>query len=248
MKKKVYLAALVILVSFSCFVLAYDSMAFQTNQTLSGLLIRIIHKFQNEVIFQGNRMVHRLQKGTSQNDIIVFLGDSLTSSGHWDEWFPDVETVNASRWGRDTSQVLANIDNIAALEASKIFIMVGINDLMYPYDKEIPPLSRIVYNHRQIIDALYRRQPRIQIFLLSILPVNENLLRFENATIKNEDVRFVNRALKSLAREHRLTYIDLHSLFLDKDQLDPNLTADGVHINAEAYERWVEAIRYHVSQ
>jgi lysophospholipase L1-like esterase len=47
-----------------------------------------------------------------------------------------------------------------------------------------------------------------------------------------------------MARETGATYIDLWPVFVDRqNHLDARLTGDGLHLNAQGYERWVRFLR-----
>ncbi|MEM1124965.1 MAG: G-D-S-L family lipolytic protein, partial [Bacteroidota bacterium] len=48
-----------------------------------------------------------------------------------------------------------------------------------------------------------------------------------------------NKAIKKIAEEEELIYLDIHRKLIDKNGLlAEKFTADGVHINGEAYLIW----------
>jgi lysophospholipase L1-like esterase len=54
-------------------------------------------------------------------------------------------------------------------------------------------------------------------------------------------------ALKKIAIQEKLTYLDLASLFSDKDgKLDKNYSIDGLHINGAGYQKWKDAIEKYI--
>ena len=60
----------------------------------------------------------------------LFLGDSLTEYGNWRELFPGLDIKNRGIAGDTTDGVLHRLDGITALSPDKIFLMIGINDLL----------------------------------------------------------------------------------------------------------------------
>ena len=55
----------------------------------------------------------------------------------------------------------------------------------------------------------------------------------------------LNAKLKALAVAEGAVYLDLYSLFKDKDSdvLPLNLTVDGLHLNSDGYAIWVNALK-----
>jgi len=52
-------------------------------------------------------------------------------------------------------------------------------------------------------------------------------------------VRKLNEFIKELCSEKQIDYIDLFPLFVDaKNQLQPELTTDGIHLNEKGYDIW----------
>ncbi len=61
---------------------------------------------------------------------IVMLGDSLINHAEWRDLFPSKIIANYGISGDTTAGVLDRIDSIYKINPTKVFIMVGINDLM----------------------------------------------------------------------------------------------------------------------
>ena len=62
---------------------------------------------------------------------VVFIGDSLTYAGHWEEYFPSVIVDNLGVVGDITYGLVMRLPLLEALKPAKCFVMVGVNDLMY---------------------------------------------------------------------------------------------------------------------
>ena len=121
--------------------------------------------------------------------------------------------------------------------------MIGINDLA---DGKIE--REIVYNIEQIVKIIHKKTPETEIFLQSLLPVNKDYPFFENHINKTEEIIRINRALKNFSDTNKITYIDLYSLFVTKDQkLDPDYTNDGLHLTGAGYLVWKSAVEKYIN-
>lgn len=172
---------------------------------------------------------------------IVFLGDSLTHWGGWNELFNNVNIKNRGIPGDTSSDIMDCIDLITKNKPKKLFLMIGINDL-----KANTPVSDISNNYRTIIKKVSTNSPNTEIILQSVLPINNDIFRV-NTT--NDKITELNNKIKEISTEYRLIYIDLNQLFIDKNgQLKEELTIDGVHINGNGYLVWKDAIDDYINK
>jgi len=226
MRLKISLGINIVLCAALIFMLCNSSFA----EIFSGSL-KTTYKIQYE---ERNSLFEHVP--TTHADV-VFLGDSLTQNGLWDELFPDVSLVNRGIRGDTTSGVLKRLDNVIKLQPKKLFLMVGINDLHSGLDKE-----RILSNYKKIVDTIKDRLPETKIYLESILPIQENKHR-----IKNKDVDDLNLGIRKLADSSNITYIDINSkLKADNNELESKYTVDGEHLKGNAYMIWVNIIKRYI--
>lgn len=94
----------------------------------------------------------------------IFLGDSIILRFDIVGYFGD-NTINKGMIGSDTRTVLNNIDEILSLKFSKIFIMVGINDIINNFN-----IDETLQNYEKIIRKIKERDSNIKIYIHSILP------------------------------------------------------------------------------
>lgn len=175
------------------------------------------------------------------NRPIVFLGDSLTDSGEWNEILNHSDIVNRGIFGDTTAGVLERLSPILATQPRQIFLMIGINDLARRQD-----FSGILANYQQILATIQQQSPQTQVYVKSVLPINDG--RFENAP-SNETIRTLNTQLQRLSENYSYSYIDLHSQLVDENQqLDERYTLDGLHLNGTAYLIWKAAIENYVER
>lgn len=170
---------------------------------------------------------------------IVFLGNSITEHGEWQELIPDKPVINRGIGGDNTFGLLARVDEIVAAKPKTIFLLIGINDLARKLPYEV-----ILKNYRRIISKIRTGSPRTTLYIQSILPLNSSMTKAPYLEGRNPMQIELNKRLKELCREEGLTYIDLHPLFEDENQeLKKELSIDGIHLKASAYIMWVNYLK-----
>jgi lysophospholipase L1-like esterase len=169
-----------------------------------------------------------------QQGDIVFLGNSITAQCDWAELMNNPKIKNRGIPGDTTDGVLERVGGIINNIPSKIFLMIGVNDLLF-YKKE-----KIIANYKKIVSEIRAQSPSTQLYLYSILPVNDTV---RNIPVKNEDINFINKEIEQIAFDNQLIYIDLSSKFKNESGiLFSNFTSDGVHLNGDAYLLWKKEI------
>lgn len=115
---------------------------------------------------------------------VVFAGDSITKNAKYEEIFSDIDSLNRGI-GSDTSEGLLNrLDEIMGRQPSKIFIMIGVNDLAVGI-----PVEKISANMHAIIMKIKKEAPKCQIYIESVLSakgVSQDLIDMVNA--RNEQL------------------------------------------------------------
>lgn len=163
----------------------------------------------------------------------VFIGDSITDYGEFQEYFPDEVVLNRGIRNDVAKGVLDRIQEVVERNPKKAYLMIGVNDIRYGTDaKDFE--SRV----HTIVESFEGKDT--QLFIQSILPVNNGLFGNE---VSNKKVKAFNDVLRRIADEKGITYIDLHESFTDKNgQLDEKFTVDGLHLNGAGYEVWVDKL------
>ncbi|MFV0266226.1 MAG: GDSL-type esterase/lipase family protein [Draconibacterium sp.] len=174
----------------------------------------------------------------SRNEI-VFLGNSITERGNWNELFKNKNIVNRGIGGDVCFGVLNRIDEVLASKPKTIFLMIGINDI-----GRSVPVEVIAGKIREIIQAVKTQSPKTKLYLQSVLPINEKVIWFDYMKNKSDKIALLNKQLKPIATEERIPYLDLYSEFADEHgQLLPQYTADGIHLTAAGYLKWREVFQ-----
>ncbi|NJM19943.1 MAG: G-D-S-L family lipolytic protein [Richelia sp. RM2_1_2] len=176
------------------------------------------------------------------NDSIVFLGDSLTDEGEWFELLGNPQIKNRGISGDTTARILNRLDTIINTKPKQIFLMVGIND----FANEKKSIAELLKGYQEILRDLQTHTPNTQVFIQSVLPVNNDITLFWQ---NNDIIVKFNFKLQQLAKEFSYQYIDVYSHLVDsKNQLDAQYTTDGVHLNGKAYLIWKEVISKYVGE
>jgi hexosaminidase len=173
-----------------------------------------------------------------QKKEIIFLGNSITDSGEWASLFGDKRIVNMGISGDVTSGVLHRLKHVLHRNPSKIFLMIGTNDLARGIS-----IDSVLNNILWIADYVHTYKPSIKLYIQSILPVNDHYGKFSGHTKNNTKIVEINQRLLKSQSLHKFTYIDLHRHLIDKEgKLKTNLSNDGLHPMGEAYQIWKHVV------
>lgn len=161
---------------------------------------------------------------------IVFLGDSISEGGLWDEWFPDAPVLNRGIGGETSAAVLARLD-AAINRPSAVFLLVGTNDLSAGV-----PEADIARNIGAIADGITHRAPDARVLVQSVMP---------RSAAWRDEVRSLNEAIRRVAApRERAEYLDLWpALATPRGVLRSEFTRDALHLNGDGYRAWVAVLR-----
>ena len=176
---------------------------------------------------------------TSPNDI-VFIGNSITNGAEWSELFDNKNVKNRGISGDICMGVYDRMDVITKGMPAKIFLLIGVNDIGRGASSD-----SVVVGIDRIIDKIQIDSPTTEIYLQSILPLNDSFDMFNGHTKRWNEIKPLNKRLKELTKtKKQVTYIDLYSDFVepDTDKLNPQFTNDGLHLMGKGYMKWVEII------
>ena len=170
---------------------------------------------------------------------VLFLGDNITEGGNWRKLLKDSTAINRGISGDNTFGVLHRLEEITKRKPSRIFLLIGVNDLSKNIPNEV-----IIENIFAIVGKIRSASPKTRIFLQSLLPLNPAVKDFPTNLAKQENILEINGQLKKYGDIFKFTYVDIYGLFLDKQNaLDARFTYDGLHLNAAGYLRWVAYLK-----
>ena len=216
-----------------CLPLASQSQAKVTNQRVFDTVGFVPEYYPKRVaVFEAEPVI----KGR-----IIFLGNSITQIGDWKKLLNDTTVINRGIGGDITFGVLKRLDDVIGRQPSKLFLLIGINDI----GKDIPD-AVIADNIRKIIMRVQAESPTTKIYVQSILPLNPDVPNFPQHYDKQEHVLNTNKLIMKVAEETHCPYVNIHDLFTDaQGKLDAKYTMDGLHLTPAGggYEKWVAYLR-----
>lgn len=174
---------------------------------------------------------------------IVFLGNSLTDGGEWTELFNDPKIKNRGINSDEISGVKERLSQITDNSPSKIFLLIGINDISHG-----DSLDSLSSEYESLVKEIRRRCPDTELYLQSILPINNDFRRYKNLFGKEGMVDGLNKSIKSIAADNGAEFIDLFPALSEpaSGKLRTEFTNDGLHLLGPGYLAWAEAIRDYV--
>lgn len=189
------------------------------------------------------RFLQFMDEPAITGDDIVMLGNSLTEGGRdWNSRLPECKKriVNRGIVGDNVQGVYDRLHQILPGKPGKLFLMIGVNDISHHLTSD-----SIVKQIRKVVERIQKESPETKLYLQSLLPFDESARRYKNLNNKTYQVPEINEMLEALAKEKKLTYINLFPLFCEKGTyvLRKELATDGLHLNAEGYKIWANALK-----
>lgn len=163
---------------------------------------------------------------TAEHTTVLFLGDSITAQGSWQDWLPDERTANRGVNGDTTDGVLARLESVIADQPEVIVLLIGTND----FGNHRASVEHVVRGVESILVTLRRELPGVRLLLVSILP------RQAEYTAK---IEAANRHLRQFVATCHAQYLDAWPALADGDHLDDRFTEDGLHLTEDGYRAYV---------
>lgn len=136
---------------------------------------------------------------------------------------------------------LTLMEALALKSYTKVYIMIGVNELGYPvssYDEGL----------RQMIDKVKEIQPNAVIYLQTLPPVNEKVAADNGlgSYIKNAKVNAFNNVIVQTAWDKQVALLDVASVFrTEQGDLAADMASDGVHFYKQGYVLWYDYLKVH---
>ena len=172
---------------------------------------------------------------------IVMVGNSLTEGGgNWNTRLNKKNIRNRGIIGDEVMGIYDRLHQILPGHPEKLFLLAGVNDISHDLTAD-----SIVSMIRMTVERIQRESPDTKLYLQSLLPFDESFGRYKKLTGKTDMVPEINAQLEVLAKDHKITFINLFPLFTEKgtNALRKELTSDGLHLNEEGYKIWVKALK-----
>lgn len=173
---------------------------------------------------------------------LLFVGDSITEgwADHpelWEATFGRFRPANLGIGGDTTENLLWRLGDLPAgeLDPRAVVLLIGTNDFGLEGDRP----EEVFRGVATVVDKLRDRFPRARILLLAIFPVDQ-----DPESEHRRAVEAANARIASLDDGEAVVYLDIGSRFLEPDgTLSPEVMPDFLHLSAEGYRRWADAIQ-----
>ena len=171
---------------------------------------------------------------------IVFLGNSITDGGEFTELFNNPDIKNRGISSDVISGVKERLYQVTANHPSKIFLLIGINDVSHGHS-----VDNLAENYEDLVKRIRQESPESKLYIQSIMPINNDFGRYKNLKGKEQVVVDLNNRLKKIAENNGAVYVDLWPALADKKtgKLRREFTNDGLHLLGKGYDAWADAIR-----
>lgn len=132
-------------------------------------------------------------------------------------------------------------ESIAMMGSSKMFILVGLNDInLVGVEGSLEKLT-------QVIDNIKKESPDIDVNIISMPYV---LAGAERGNLNNDTIRDYNKKLKAMADKKGYGYMDIATVLQDENgNLKKEYCSDGfLHQTTAAYDQWVKVLKAYAGE
>lgn len=165
---------------------------------------------------------------------IVMLGNSLTHGCEWHELFGMPNVLNRGINGDIVEGIRERVEPILKGHPKKIFLLSGVNDVSHHLTAD-----SIVTALGSLISYIREQTPETQLYVESLLPINNSFKRYKNIFGKEQVIRDINAKLEGVVKSKGATWINVYPAFCDEESnLRSDLTNDGLHLLGPGYMIW----------
>ena len=168
--------------------------------------------------------------------LIYFVGDSHTEGFELNEYLDNPLARNRGIWGDLSTGVLKRIDSIAIRHPSKLFLMIGVNDIFTGADPK-----DIAGNVEKIMIRITALSPNTKVYIESVLPTDKPILHSNEPTYMA--IKTLNNYYSILSTKYNAVFINLYPDFLQEKSLKQEYSYDGLHMNGKGYQKWAELLK-----
>jgi lysophospholipase L1-like esterase len=184
---------------------------------------------------------------------VIFLGDSITQGWEgqkktWTEAFGAFKPVNLGISGEQTTHVLWRLTEgkeIEPLKPKLAVIMIGTNNT------GAHSAEQIAGGIKAIVAELQKQKPEMKVLLLGVFPRAgaPKDVAVVPADKLNPKIKAINDIIAKFADDKKVFYKDIGPKFLNAEGgLDRKVMPDLLHLSAEGYKIWGEAIKEDIAK
>ncbi len=201
--------------------------------------------YKKNVNYKRQINLYKLNK-IKQADIVM-LGNSLTHGANWNELLGRKSVIEQGIISDVVEGFLHRMSYVYKVKPKIVFVLGGLNDIF-----NWVPVEKIYKDYVKIISGLKSRKiiPVIQSTLYAGKNWGKDWIEKNHPELnvakynsgRNDAVDKLNKLLKNFAKVNNIDYIDLNSKMKRGHYLKPELTYDGIHLNAAGYKIWAKEV------
>lgn len=163
----------------------------------------------------------------------VFLGDSITEGISFFDFAKESNVI--AEKGFTVKKASKALDRVARANPDKIFIQLGVNDLLYGISSEEYQEAYIL-----LVQKIKQKMPSAKIYVQAIFPVTYKIEQ-KRPMLANSRIDEFNDAIRDMAGKQGVTFLDVSPLFKDANNcMDEQYTSDGIHLKYNSYVKWFD--------
>ncbi|MBD5296350.1 MAG: hypothetical protein HDS25_08590 [Bacteroides sp.] len=179
------------------------------------------------------------------NGDIVFLGNSITDGGEFQELFGMENVLNRGIRSDRINGVRKRLDQVTSGHPKKIFLLIGINDVADTRQTS----ASIAAMYETLVKEIREKTPETELYIQSVMPINNDFKRYKSLIGRESVVTGLNEKLRKVASDNGAVFIDLWPALSDPatGKLQKQFTNDGLHLTGAGYRAWTNAVRSYVT-
>lgn len=219
-------------------IILFFSLLINTNYLYNKIVRKLSSKqenFSTNIFFQIKNSEYEALSIDSNS--IVFLGTSLTQCFDVTEFFNNLSIKNRGICKDVTAGVLNRLDNVLAGKPKKIFLEIGITDLL----DNVPP-NIIADSILKIVTIITTHSPNTKLYIQSLFPS-----KYEKRKNLIADIKRLNEEIRVICNRQNIFYINLFDPFYSEEGLNPEYdSGDHLHLNGKGYLKWKYLIQEYI--
>ncbi|QSX05226.1 hypothetical protein JYG23_11125 [Sedimentibacter sp. zth1] len=186
----------------------------------------------SDAVFIGNSQIEGILLYKSMKNATIYGGKGIM-----------VNTIFTKQVIKnDDSERITIMDALSKNKFKKVYIMLGANELGWEFD------YIFIEQYGKVIDEVKKLQPDALIYVNAIMPVSKGK-DTKDKIYNNTNIENFNKLILQMTKEKEAYYIDSKEAMADENGYLPDDAGhDGVHLNAEYYEKWFNYLKTHTVQ
>lgn len=203
-----------------------------------------------DVTFRNHRYSSFKALPSCKEGDVVFIGNSITNMMNWYEAFDNHQIHGRGNSGGMTQEIEDNLESMIAGNPSKVFLMIGTNDLGTAGDNYAP--AAVAQRIEKILARICTEVPGATVYYQSILPSTVG----SRTQAKTEETNNLVKAWIEERNNENIEYIDVYTPLCTNGALKntsatqstTSYSYDGLHLTQKGYKVWMDIIKEKVGR